>query len=62
MSNYLPDEKATGALAEALARAIPGRVAGLTLLLEGDLGAGKSTFARALIRSLGHGGAVPSPT
>ena len=62
MSTYLPDEVATGALAEALARAIPQHVGGLTLLLEGDLGAGKSTFARALIRSLGHDGAVPSPT
>jgi len=58
----LPDEAATVALAERLAGALPERTAGLTLLLRGDLGAGKSTFARALIRSLGHSGAVPSPT
>ena len=62
MSTYLPDEAATAALAQAVAEAIPGRVGGLTMLLEGELGAGKSTFARALIRSLGHEGAVPSPT
>ena len=62
MSLFLPDEGATEALARQLARALPPRTAGLTLLLQGDLGAGKSTFARALIRSLGHSGAVPSPT
>ena len=62
MNAVLPDESATEALARQLAAALPERTGGLTLLLQGDLGAGKSTFARALIRSLGHSGAVPSPT
>jgi len=62
MKAELPDEGATEALARRLAAALPECTAGLTLLLQGDLGAGKSTFARALIRSLGHSGAVPSPT
>jgi tRNA threonylcarbamoyladenosine biosynthesis protein TsaE len=62
MNVFLPDERATEALATRLAAAMPPSTAGLTLLLRGDLGAGKSTFARALIRSLGHAGAVPSPT
>ena len=62
MNVFLPDEGATAALAGRLAAALPPRTGGLTLLLQGELGAGKSTFARALIRSLGHSGAVPSPT
>ncbi len=41
---------------------MPDDLAGWTLLLSGELGTGKSTFARALIRAAGHTGAVPSPT
>ena len=62
MKLKLPNEPATIALAEQLAQALPADLAGFTILLEGELGAGKSTFARALIRALGHDGAVPSPT
>lgn len=62
MSEFLPDDAATGALAQRLAVALPEPIGGLTLLLRGELGAGKSTFARALIRALGHQGPVPSPT
>jgi tRNA threonylcarbamoyladenosine biosynthesis protein TsaE len=34
----------------------------LVVVLHGDLGAGKSTLARAIARGAGVGGAVPSPT
>jgi tRNA threonylcarbamoyl adenosine modification protein YjeE len=55
------DEAAVRRLAELVALKIR---AGDTLALHGDLGAGKTTFARALIRALvGDGNAeVPSPT
>ena len=62
MSIFLEDEAATIGLAEQIRQALPDSLAGWTLLLEGELGAGKSTFARALIRALGHSGPVPSPT
>jgi tRNA threonylcarbamoyladenosine biosynthesis protein TsaE len=58
----MPDETATKRLAMAMADALPADTAGWSVLLQGELGAGKSTFARALIRQLGHEGPVPSPT
>lgn len=62
MRRYLPDVQATEACAAELLAQLPADTAGWTVLLEGELGAGKSTLARALIRAMGHTGAVPSPT
>ena len=62
MKAYLPDPAATEALAARLHALLPEETGGWTVLLEGELGAGKSAFARALIRAMGHDGAVPSPT
>ncbi len=52
-------EEAMIALGGQLASA---RIAGLIVTLNGDLGMGKTTLARGFIQSLGHSGAVKSPT
>lgn len=56
---HLADEAATSALGARLARVI---VPGLSLYLHGDLGSGKTTLARGLLRGLGHTGRVKSPS
>jgi len=61
LERFLADEAATARLGEDLAMALR---AGDAIALKGDLGAGKSTLARALIRALADdtGLEVPSPT
>jgi tRNA threonylcarbamoyladenosine biosynthesis protein TsaE len=54
---------ATELLGEALARSLPqAHAAGTVLYLRGDLGAGKTTCVRSLLRALGATGSVRSPT
>ena len=62
MNRDLPDEAATIDFAQDVLAALESDLAGWTILLSGELGAGKSTFARAFIKAAGHMGAVPSPT
>ena len=62
MKVELVDEAASLQLAAALGQTLPDDPSGWTVLLEGELGAGKSTLARALIQTMGHSGPVPSPT
>ncbi|MGB5397747.1 MAG: tRNA (adenosine(37)-N6)-threonylcarbamoyltransferase complex ATPase subunit type 1 TsaE [Gammaproteobacteria bacterium] len=60
---YLADEHALEALAAQLARAwLASADAGLVVLLHGNLGAGKTTFARGFLHGAGHTGIVKSPT
>ena len=61
LERRLPDERATTRLGEDLAMALR---AGDVLALSGDLGAGKTTLARGLIRAMAEDARldVPSPT
>ncbi|MFZ3022771.1 tRNA (adenosine(37)-N6)-threonylcarbamoyltransferase complex ATPase subunit type 1 TsaE [Pseudomonas sp.] len=56
---HIEGEEAMLALGARLAALTEGRG---TLYLHGDLGAGKTTLSRGIIRGLGHVGAVKSPT
>lgn len=58
-SAHLADAAATDRLGSALAAAMPGSG---VVFLRGDLGAGKTSLARALLRALGVTGPVKSPT
>jgi len=56
---YLADAAATEALGARLAACC--RTGGL-IFFHGELGAGKTTLVRGLLRALGHAGPVKSPT
>lgn len=59
---FLPDESAMLQFAARMARHLPPDAAPLVVYLHGDLGAGKTTLARGLLRELGEAGPVRSPT
>ena len=55
----LPDEDATRGLGAQVAGTL---ASGLVIYLRGELGAGKTSFARALLTALGVGERIKSPT
>ncbi len=59
LERFLADEAATLALGQQLA---VGLKPGMVVYLSGDLGAGKTTLARGVLRGLGYAGKVKSPT
>jgi tRNA threonylcarbamoyladenosine biosynthesis protein TsaE len=59
LKRELPDEVSTMALGRELA---PLLMPGMVVWLDGDLGAGKTTLVRAMLRTLGYAGTVKSPT
>ncbi len=59
MSEQLVNEAATVAAGRRLGSVCK---AGATIFLEGDLGAGKTTFCRGFLRAFGYSAAVKSPT
>jgi tRNA threonylcarbamoyladenosine biosynthesis protein TsaE len=63
MDLNLPDSSVTEALGRALAQSFPGAVkTAAVVYLQGELGAGKTTCVRSLLRALGVAGLVRSPT
>ena len=59
LTRFLPDEAATLELGARLGRVLE---PGLVVYLVGNLGAGKTTLARGILRELGYVGRVKSPT
>lgn len=56
--SVVADEEAMVACGEALGRVLEAGV----VYVEGELGAGKTTLCRGILRARGHFGAVKSPT
>lgn len=56
---FLEDEQATVAAGQCIGQQLQ---AGMTIFLEGTLGAGKTTLTRGILNAFGYSGAVKSPT
>jgi|TARA_B100001094_G_C18188118_1_gene805245 tRNA threonylcarbamoyladenosine biosynthesis protein TsaE len=58
----LPNEKATKSLGLKIAQSLPSVISDMTVVLKGEMGAGKSTIVRSVLRGMGYRNIVPSPT
>jgi tRNA threonylcarbamoyladenosine biosynthesis protein TsaE len=59
---YIDNEADMVAFGERLGRAFRAQPKSQCIFLNGDLGAGKTTLSRGILRAFGHTGAVKSPT
>lgn len=62
ISSFIADEEAMVGFGEHLGRELQQLATPLCVFLVGDLGAGKTTLSRGILRAFGHTGAVKSPT
>lgn len=62
IEKFLADADSTREIGQILGRHVLSVHTSLVIFLEGQLGAGKTTFTGGVLKGLGHSGAVKSPT
>ena len=59
---FLKNKQSTKLLGLIFTKILSSYKDGLVVSLKGEMGSGKTTLVRAIIKELGHVGSVPSPT
>ena len=59
---FLKNEQSTNLLGSIFTKILRSYKDGLVVSLKGEMGSGKTTLVRAIIKESGHAGSVPSPT